>query len=366
MTPGLAGARLDNVENGGARRRPREQYVSTFTELTAKIQQAGLMKRRYGFYWTSMSLAVVALAAIFTGVVLLGDSWFQLLLAAALAVVFSQLGFLGHEAAHRQIFRSARWNDWTGRVLATLLVGLSYGWWMNKHSRHHANPNREGKDPDIHNKAVAFTVRAADARTGVGAKLARVQGYFFLPLLLLEGLSLHVSSVRYLLTAPGAKQRTVEIVFLVLRLVGYLAVVFWLLPPGMAAAFLGVQLGVFGVLLGGAFAPNHIGMPVVAESVKFDFLRRQVLMSRNISGGPVVRFLMGGLENQVEHHLFPMMARPNLKKAQAIVREHCHQHGITYTEMSLVRSYKVILGYLNQVGLGARATFVCPLVQQYR
>ena len=85
----------------------------------------------------------------------------------------------------------------------------------------------------------------------------------------------------------------------------------------MAAAFLGVQLAVFGFLLGGAFAPNHVAMPIVPADGQFDFIRRQVLMSRNISGGPVVRFFMGGLENQVEHHLFPAMARPNLKRAQA-------------------------------------------------
>ncbi|HET9873511.1 MAG TPA: acyl-CoA desaturase [Propionibacteriaceae bacterium] len=334
--------------------------------MTLKVQRAGLMERRYGFYWTALSLAALALAGIVTGALLLGDSWLQLILAAALGVVLSQLGFLGHEAAHRQIFKSSRWNDWTGRVLSTLLVGLSYGWWMNKHSRHHANPNRQGKDPDIQGGAVAFTVDAADARTGWSRKLVSRQGYFFLPFLLLEGLSLHASSIRYLLTVRGAKQRPVEMVFLALRLAGYVALMFWLLPPGMAAAFIGVQLAVFGVLLGGAFAPNHIGMPIVPAEVKLDFIRRQVLMSRNISGGPLVRFFMGGLENQVEHHLFPMMARPNLRRAQRIVREHCRQHGIAYTETSLVGSYGVILRYLNQVGLKNRSTFTCPLVQQYR
>jgi len=90
-------------------------------------------------------------------------------------------------------------------------------------------------------------------------------------------------------------------------------------------------------------------------------------MSRNISGGPLIRFFMGGLENQVEHHLFPMMARPNLKRAQQIVREHCQQHGIPYTETTLRQSYGTILRYLNQVGLTKRSsTFACPLVQFYR
>jgi AlkA N-terminal domain len=70
------------------------------------------MRRRYGFYGGAFGAAAVALAAVWTGVVMLGDSWLQLILAGALGLIFAQLGFLGPEACHRQIFRSARWNEW--------------------------------------------------------------------------------------------------------------------------------------------------------------------------------------------------------------------------------------------------------------
>ncbi len=339
---------------------------STFKELTAKIQAAGLLERRYGFYWSMMGGAALALGGIVAGAVLLGESWYLLLLAAALGVVLSQLGFLGHEAAHRQIFRSAHRNEWAARVLSTLLVGLSYSWWMNKHNRHHANPNKLGADPDIEIKVVSFTGEAASERKGLWARLGRIQGYYFLPLLLLEGLSLHAASIGHVLRDKGGKRRAVEITFLAVRILGYVGLLFWLLPPGLAAAFLGVQLAVFGFLLGGAFTPNHTAMPIVPREAQLDFLRRQVLMSRNISGGPVVRFLMGGLHYQVEHHLFPMMARPSLRKAAVIVREHCRTHDIAYTETSLWRSYGVILSYLNRVGLRHRNTFACPVAQLYR
>jgi len=348
-------------------RQAEPRHLNGFSEVLRQVQAAGLMKRRYGFYWTRFAAATVALGSVFAGVALLGESWLQLLLAAALGTVLAQLAFLGHEASHRQIFRSARWNDWSGRVLSGFFAGISYGWWMNKHSRHHGNPNKLGKDPDIVSGAVAFSTEAAVARGPVGAWLARRQGYFFLPLLALEGLSLHVSSVRHLAGKHPVRHRWVEITFLVVRFAAYLAVLFWLLPAGMAFAFVGVQIGVFGFLLGGAFAPNHIGMPVVPREVKVDFLRRQVLMSRNVSGGPITRFFMGGLENQVEHHLFPGMARPNLRKARAIVQAYCAEHRITYTETTLLQSYRQLLGYLNAVGLSARTgTFVCPLTQQYR
>ncbi len=340
--------------------------ISLFRELTEQVTAAGLMERRYGFYWTAIGVALVALGGVWTAVVLLDHSWLKLLLAVALGVIYAQLGFLGHEACHRQIFRSARWNEWAGRVLSGLLVGISYGWWMSKHSRHHAAPNQLGKDPDMDSGAVAFSAEAAQQRRGLGAWLAGRQGWFFLPLLLLEGLSLHVSSITRVVAKQPMKHRATEMAFLVVRIGGQLALVFWLLPPGLAAAFIGVQVAVFGFLLGGAFAPNHIGMPLVARGVSIDFLRRQVLMSRNISGGPVTRFLMGGLDTQVEHHLFPGMPRPNLRRAQAYVQRFCAEHDIAYTETSIVAAYANILTYLNRVGLGGRDSFACPLAQQYR
>jgi fatty acid desaturase len=342
------------------------RHVSQFQELTQRIGAAGLMRRRYGFYWGAFGAATAALAGVWTGVILLGNSWLQLILAGALGLIFAQLGFLGHEACHRQIFRSARWNEWSGRVVSGLLVGISYGWWMNKHSRHHASPNQLGKDPDIVSRAVAFSSEAADRRRGLGAWLARRQGGFFIPLLMLEGVSLHASSIGRALGRRPVKHRSVEIIFLAVRILGYLGLVFLLLPPGIAAAFVGVQVLVFGLLLGGAFAPNHIGMPIMAHGMSVDFLRRQVLMSRDIRGGPVVRFLMGGLDTQVEHHLFPGMPRPNLRRAQEIVRSYCDQHSILYTETSIWSAYATILRYLNRVGLKQRDAFACPVVQQYR
>lgn len=342
------------------------RYVTHFQDLTALIKDAGLMGRRPGYYLGSLAVAAIAMAAVWVGVVWLGDSWWQLLLAAALGLVTAQLGFLGHEACHRQMFASPRWNEWTGRVLSGLGVGISYGWWMRKHTRHHLNPNRIDKDPDLEIETFAMSPEAAVDRRGFRARMMRWQGVFFLPLLTLEGLSLHVSSVQFALGRGPVKQRAVEIIFLAVRLLGFPALVFSLLPPGMAVAFVGVQVGVFGFLLGGAFAPNHIGMPIVPKDLKIDFLQRQVLMSRNISGGPLVRFLMGGLDTQVEHHLFPGMARPNLRRARHIVRAYCAEHRISYTETSLGQSYAALLGYLNRVGQKRQDIFACPLAQQLR
>jgi fatty acid desaturase len=352
-----------------ARRKPgqaREAYVSQYAELSRRVQAAGLQRRRYGYYWTCFSIAAAAFITIWVGVVLLRDSWpFLMLLAGLLAVVSAQFGFLGHDAAHRQVFASAAWNEWAARVISAF-AGLSYGWWMHKHNRHHSGPNQEGRDPDIAPGPIAFTPAVAGTRTGLAAALTRSQGVWFFLLLPLEGLNLHAQSVRRMLGREPLRLRAVEVAFLTLRLGGYLTALFLILPAGKALGFICVHLALFGVLLGGAFAPNHIGMPIVPADARPDFLRRQVLMSRNISGRALTGFFMGGLNLQIEHHLFPSMPRPGLKQARALVRAHCQQHQVEYTESSLLGAYGRILHYLNAVGLRHADPFRCPLITLYR
>jgi fatty acid desaturase len=323
------------------------------------------MRRRYGYYWTKLVGAAVLLAAWAVGFVALGDTWWQLASAVLLSVLLTQTAFLGHDAAHRQIFKSGRWNDWVSLVVANLFVGLSYGWWQSKHTRHHASPNQVGADPDIDLPVIAFTPEAANRRrTRLGRWLVAHQGWYFFPTLLLEGVSLHADGLIRVLGRGPLKRRWLELTLLSVRLGGLVTLVFLVLPPGKAVAFLAVQLAVFGLYMGGAFAPNHVGMPLVSARLKLDFLRRQVLMSRNVSGGRGVAILMGGLNYQVEHHLFPSMARPHLRRVQPLVEAHCRAMGVPYTQTTLWRSYGIVVRYLNTVGLKGRDPFLCPLVAQ--
>lgn len=342
-------------------------FVSLYTELARSVRAAGLMERRYAFYWAEIALAILAFAAIWVGFFLLGDSWYQLLLAGALGVMVTQFGFLGHDAAHQQIFDSPRWNAWTARILAGAFAGLSYAWWRTKHGKHHAGPNREGYDPDIAPGALMFTPAGFESRRGLAAWLTHRQGWLFFPLLTLEGMNLHWSSVKAGLDrTSGARWRRLELAIVVTRLTAYVVVLLVFLPPGLAFAFFAVQMATFGVFLGAAFAPAHKGMPIVPATMTLDFLRRQVMVSRNIRGNPFVDVAMGGLNYQIEHHLFPSMPRCNLRRAQPIVRAYCESAGIGYTEVGLLHSYGLVIGYLNNVGIRARDPFDCPLAAQLR
>jgi fatty acid desaturase len=326
---------------------------SEYTSLSRQIKQAGLLDRRRGYYAAKISLNLVLLAAGGAAFVLLGDSWWQLLTATYLAVVFTQIAFVGHDAGHRQIFRSRRANDLVGLLHANLLVGVSFGWWVPKHDRHHSNPNHEDLDPDIGIAALAFTSGQARDKRGPFRVVARYQAYLFFPLLLLEAAHLHIASAKAILRDTG-RANAVEAFLLLLHVAGYLTALLLVLSPFQAAAFVLVQQGLFGLYLGCSFAPNHKGMPTLTEAEKLDFLRRQVLTSRNVRGGWVVDFLLGGLNYQIEHHLFPNMPRPNLRHAQPLVQAFCTQHNVPYTEATMFGSYAEALRHLHTVGAPLR------------
>jgi fatty acid desaturase len=265
--------------------------------------------------------------------------------------MFTQTGFIGHDAGHRQISGSKRTDDLIGRIHGNLLIGLSYGWWTDKHRRHHAHPNQLGRDPDIGGRAIAFTQDQSRARHGIGSWLAGYQAWLFFPMLLLEGFHLHAAGARSLLRRCGSTTaKVVDGALLAAHIIGYLAAVFLVLAPVQAVAFVLLQQGLFGVYLGCSFAPNHKGMPVLGEDEKSDFLRRQVITSRNIRGGWLTDFALGGLNYQIEHHLFPSMPRPSLRHAREPVRAFCAQHGIAYRDSGFFASYADVLRHLHTVG----------------
>lgn len=347
--------------------RRADRHASLYTDLAKTIRESGLLNRRYLYYWTRISAAIAAFVLIWLVVFTLGNSWFQLICAGLLGIVIAQFGFLGHDGAHRQIFISAAWNDWTSRLLSGIFAGLSYGWWKTKHNRHHAAPNQVGRDPDIESGVLAFTEEIANARRrGPAGWAVKRQGWLFFPLLTLEGLNLHVASIRTVLRPSTMAHRRVEALLVLARMAAYIIVLLLLLPLGKASAFFAIQMAIFGLALGASFAPNHKGMPIVPADMKVDFLSRQVLMSRNIRGGMLTDFAMGGLNYQIEHHLFPSMPRPNLSLAQPIVREYCRKNNVTYTETGLFESYGIVVRYLNDVGLRGQDTFACPLASLYR
>jgi fatty acid desaturase len=318
-----------------------------FQLLAAQIRQAGLLDRRSAYYGVMISGTVLAFALGWVGLFLVGNSWSSLGIAAFLGFMFTQLGFVGHDVGHQQVFRSRRANWLLGLGVANALIGLSFGWWVPKHSAHHANPNHVGLDPDLDAALVPARPGADRASTsGIAAAFARWQAWLFFPLMLLRSTGLHFYGIQRLVKNRD-RAAAVEGALIALHVAVYLTIVLWVLSPLKALAFVAVQQAVFSVYLGCSFAPNHKAMPIIEGDAQMSFARRQVTTSRNIAGGSVTNFLLGGLNYQIEHHLFASMPRPNLARAQCLVRAFCIESGLGYCEDTLVATFRQVLRQLQ-------------------
>lgn len=332
--------------------------VSEYAQLLAEVRRVGLLERSPARYAPRFVALVIGTAAGLAGLLWFGDSWWQLTVAAYFGVVFAQVGFLGHDAGHQQVFRSRRCNDGLGLLLSNLGIGLSYGWWMDKHTRHHRNPNEVGRDPDVQRNVLAWTEQQARSQRGLLRIVTRHQDAFFFPLLLLEGWNLHAGSVRMLI--GRRRGRLLEVTLLVIHTAGGLAFLLALLSPMRALLFVVVLQSVFGLYLGATFAPNHKGMQIVDANARPDFLRRQVLTSRNIAGGRVTSMVFGGLNHQIEHHLFPSMPSRNLRRCRPLAKAFCDAHAVAYAETGVFDSYRRALRYLGSFRPHGSASAAIP------
>ncbi|WP_431882950.1 fatty acid desaturase family protein [Micromonospora gifhornensis] len=325
---------------------------SDFAVLSRRITDAGLMRRRPAYYVVRLSIVTLMFVGGWAAFFALGSSWWQMITAVFLAVTFAQVALVAHDLAHRQVFRTRRPSAVAGLLAGNLGIGMSYGWWMDKHTRHHNNPNHDDLDPDVAPEVLVWTTESAIGRRGLKGFITRHQATLFFPLLTLLAVSLKVSSVKALRDGT-VKQRRVESALLILHAVGYLGALVLVLSPPQAVAFLLLHQALFGVYLGMTFAPNHKGMPHPTGTE--DYLRKQVLTSRNVRGNRLVDAALGGLNYQIEHHLFPGMPTPNLRKAQPIVQAYCAEIGVAYVQTGLVTSYRQALRHLHEVGAPARA-----------
>jgi fatty acid desaturase len=331
---------------GSVSRSPAKQYA----ELKHLVKQRGLLDRQSAYYAVKIPLTLGLLAVSVALLLIFGATWLQLLNAAFLAFAFVQVGLLAHDWGHRQFsFRTSWMNDWATIFLGNLSIGISRQWWIDKHNEHHGHPNQIDADPDIEIPLLAFEEGQALEKQGFARFVVKYQAILILPLSLLQALSLHRSSIRFLVEKK-ARRPLVEALAIGAHFALYFGLLFSVLEPLQAVLFVAVHRGLFGLFMVSIFAPNHKAMPVLDRDSQVGFLRRQVLTSRNVIAHPVTDFWYGGLNYQIEHHLFPGLPRNKLREAQPIIKDFCRDHAIAYHETSVLQSYREILQHLHQVG----------------
>jgi len=343
---------MSQVMIAGEARKPKSDYA-TLIEL---VRAEGLYKPQplyYTFKFVSTALMIGAGIVLF---ILFDNIWLRLFSAAYMALVFSQVSYLGHDAGHLNVFAGQKKREKhqaLGLIAGNLMLGMSISWWRDKHNAHHANPNVLDVDPDINIPLVAFSEEQLEGKSKVELFIAQYQAFFFYPMLILATFDLQISSIKFL-WKNRVKYQAWEVATLAIHHVLYfvgipLLIGFW---PGIG--FILLHQALFGVFIGSGFAPNHKGMPMLRADEEIDFLKKQVITARNVTGGHFIDFLYGGLNFQVVHHCFTNMPRNNLRKACDITRRFCEERGIHYYEVTAVQSVREIMSCLNEVGKVAR------------
>ena len=328
---------------------PSPDYV----DLKRRVNAAGLLDpqpRYFAFKFASVILVYVATVAL-----AIAFSHPAIVIAAAFlfGLVFTQVGFLGHDLAHRQVTHKSRLVSWLGLIVGNLLIAVSYSWWTAKHNQHHATPNHSEEDPDLQYPMLVFeSARIKDCKPKYYPIIA-YQAFLYLFLGAFQAFGMRAQAVAQVRSGRSPK-RTAEGLALALHALLYAALLFQIGHWGLSLAFLFIHQMTFGLYNTLVFAPNHKGMPMIDESNRMDYLREQVLTARNVTAHPVIDFVYGGLNYQIEHHLFPAMARSNLSAAQPIVAAFCAERGVDYAVTGPLQGIIEPLRHLHAVSAPLR------------
>lgn len=323
-----------------------------YIELKKEIEANGLLTHTPLYYFHNFLINSLLLA-IFFGVVVYFNNWYvAVFMAIPIAFVFMQFAYLGHDAGHRAISKKRVINEMIGHFSHSFFLGGSFSYWKFKHNRHHANPNHEEMDPDINNGPFSFSERKSKQRSGLSRFITRYQSFLLPPVFFMMLFMMRLDAIKYIL-----KNRK-GVLIDVLLIIGHIAFFFVVIPyfVGFLKAivlYLIISV-VLGLYFGFSFIPNHIGMPVLTGEENLSYLEEQVVTSRDIKSGKFLDIIFGGLNYQIEHHLFPNISRKNLSKIKGIVKDFCTKNNVKYQDDALAKAWKDIFIYLNNIGKYAK------------
>jgi fatty acid desaturase len=282
-----------------------------------------------------------------------------------LALHYPRAAYLGHDLAHNHwgLRDDAKPRFMLGAV--ALFQGFGSTWWVEKHELHHAFPNGCRMDDvgvltpidgDIDSAPwivwdrtlTAYNSNAFTSRWGklLAAAILRLQVQLFFPFLSVARFNWSWQSIDTAMRKKKFVEAGLCVAHWVLGLV--LAA---MLTPG--AAWTGVVWFLSAQLLGGfflavVFVLNHTGMEVYDAKQAGGFYDRQARSTRNTPNSPVLDWLTGGLNSQIEHHMFPTMARRNLGKMRAATRDAMRECGYAYEELKNGEALRAVLGALGE------------------
>lgn len=315
--------------------------------LYQSVKSLGLLEKDKSFY---VYQTVFILMLFVVGLITINHipiGFFTItVIALYIAFIQGQIALIAHDIVHRQVFESPILNSTVGIIVWNLLLGGSSDWWREQHNNHHIHPNDHHKDPSINLKLFSFSQEQLKHKTKFEKLFIKRQAFLYFPLMAFMVIALRTSSIVFIL-----KKRTQlyvpELIAITVYVVIYPFLALWTFGLWYGILFAILNHAFFGIYLGFIFAPNHKGMPMI-NSGRLDYLRQQVITARNIKGNFFIDIIYGGLNHQIEHHLFPFMPRSNLKKVKPIVEKFCVSKNISYHETGIWQSFQEIFTSLRE------------------
>jgi fatty acid desaturase len=319
---------------------------STYEMLRAKVAEQGCFNQTIPAFVASFIIGNIGVLVIAAIVVLSDSLWIQIVNGIFAGFVTMQIGLLGHDLSHNSVFRNARHNQICSSILLGLWSGLSESRWSAKHNAHHQSPNHIGHDPDVDIPFVFDHDQAATQSTFHRKYFLPYQHWLFwigIWFVYPRNILLSMQYIFHHMTL-----RTIfEVALIVIHFILVFGFTFWHLPPLVAIVFNIVTILSLGVYMAMIFAPNHKGEDMLDPSQTHNWVH-QITLTRNIIPAPGITLLFGGLNYQIEHHLFPDMSRINYPKARPIVKTFCFKHHIPYKETTWRESLREIHYGLKQ------------------
>lgn len=271
-----------------------------------------------------------------------------------IALVLAQFAFLGHDAGHRALHRSGFWRGVLGQLCMTVATGMAFEEWFERHSAHHRHCQDEQQDPDMDvSVVVSLTHNALQHRHGLARLFTRLQHWHVWFLSLLFAHSQRHLSQWGVLMRPHRFHR--DLAGLLLHALLWFGLPCWLLQVEASRAVLvyAAPLLVLGPYLATIFWLNHIGMPLVRSGQPISFLEHQAATSRTVLSPPVMDWFFGGLNYQIEHHLFPQVPSIRLAHVQPVVQTALLDAGVPYNGLGFRASVRAVAVHFHQIARSA-------------
>jgi fatty acid desaturase len=302
---------------------------------------------------TLMRISVSALASAAYGGLLAGPHWtVRIVLCALYAFAAVQGGFIAHELGHRAAMRKDLWSTILARFFMTVISGIAFAYFSDRHRNHHLHTNVFASDPDIQCAGSSVCPESVATKGAVGLWITANQGWLIWPWILVLGFALRIDGCVYCLR--HSRRLFGEQFALLLHICGLIILPAMLMGVWPALLNYALWTACAGPYLAAVFYPNHIGVEGLGADAAEPFLLRQLVTTRNIAGGHLRNLLSGGLNHHIEHHLFPGIPCQHLGEAGEITRSFCRQHGLPYREQRWRQGVAEVLDQIRNMARLAR------------